>query len=115
MYAYLKASDIQYAMNDVTPHLRACLGTGSRSTLVLLKDVNEIAHTDALTEPLPKPRNRTYHRALPSANWDFACSTWSFGLLILKPIMAEYWARPRKINARKEGEVSKMVECVGTG
>lgn len=34
--AALKASEIQYAMKLVTPHLRDSRGTGSRSLLVLL-------------------------------------------------------------------------------
>jgi hypothetical protein len=33
--AALKASEIQYAMNDVTPHFRSCGATGSRSLFVL--------------------------------------------------------------------------------
>lgn len=34
--SYLKASDIQYAMNEVTPHLRPFRGTGSKSLFVLI-------------------------------------------------------------------------------
>ena len=38
--AALKASDTQYARKEVTPHLRACFGTGSRSLFVLTRELD---------------------------------------------------------------------------
>lgn len=65
----LKASEIQYAINEVTPHFRSARGTGSRSLLVLFFVSHEMSSsrkTQVLTiadVPLQK-----YFSAAPPSN-----------------------------------------------
>ena len=61
--AALKASEIQYAMKLVTPHLRRLGGTGSRSLLVLVKKSMSAVFLGQGSEVCI-----THHLELPSEN-----------------------------------------------